>query len=134
MQTHGSYEEIIVFLVLWVFFVALTESLTEILLKAGPLEPIRALIARKFRFFADLLSCGYCFSVWVAFSIAWMIPSPLNIAISFGITDNHVAFVEDYLWWFVNGLILHRLANVFHNKVTNIPDIEVIGDADDEET
>jgi len=126
MQTHGSFEEIAIFILLWIFFIVFAESLTQILLHAGPLEPIRAFLARQSRFLADLLGCGYCFSVWVAFSIAWVLPSPVGLALSFGISNDFLIFVEDNLWWFVNGLILHRLANVFHDRVTSVPEIEVI--------
>lgn len=132
MQTHGNFEEIIVYLILWLLFVVLVEGLVEIILKAGPLEQMRAWIARINGFFADLISCGYCTSVWVAFSIAWILPSPINLAADFGISNAILIFIDDYLWWFVNGLILHRLSNIFHSRVASMPDIELIGDDDAE--
>lgn len=130
MQTHGGYEDIIVFLLLWVMFVILSESLTELLLNAGPLEPIRAFLSRSSSFIAELLSCGYCFSVWVSFSIAWILPSPILLADKFGIGGTILLFVEKYMWWLINGLILHRLSNVFHSRIANKPDITIFGDED----
>lgn len=128
MQTHGGYEDLVVFVLLWFMFVVLVESLTELLLNAGPLESIRSFLSRKSNFVAELLSCGYCFSVWVAFSMAWILPSPVYIADKFGVGGVVLLYVEKYAWWFVNGLILHRLSNIFHVRIANKPDISIIGD------
>jgi len=47
--------------------------------------------------------------------------------ISVGRVDEvNLIFVEDYFWWFVNGLILQRLSNIFHDRVTSLPEIEVM--------
>jgi len=126
MQTNGNFEEIIIFVLLWVFFVVFVESFNQIILHAGPLEPIRSFFSRRSSFIADLLSCGYCSSVWVAFLIAWILPSPICLILHSGISNVFLEFTNNYLWWFLNGIILHRLSNVFHDRVTNIPDIEVI--------
>lgn len=128
MQIQTGFAEIVTFALYWGVAALMAEALIEILLTAGPLEQIRAYFSRKFSFIADLLSCGYCFSVWVCFSFAWVLPSPMDLGESFGITNVFVEFVNDYLWWLVNGLVLHRLSNIIHTRVTNIPEIEVLED------
>ena len=84
------------------------EALIELWLTASPLEPIRAFVARnltesrRFGWVVALLTCGYCMSVWVAAAAAF-IPS--------GICGNAL------LAWFINFLLIHRLSNLFHNKM-----------------
>lgn len=126
MQSNAGFTEIVVFLVYWGLFAIIAEAIIELLLTAGPLEQIRAYLARKSSIIASLLSCGYCFSVWICFAIAWILPSPMDLAGSFGISNNYTTFVNVYLWWFVNGILLHRLSNVVHNKITNNMEIEVV--------
>jgi len=128
MQIQSSFQEIAIFLIIWLFFVVLVEALVELALIAEPLEPIRTFFSRRSSFFAGLLSCGYCFSVWVAFSIAWILPSPMSIAMASGISNDFMTFTEEYLWWFVNAIILHRMSNIFHVKVANVQDFEIEGD------
>lgn len=127
MQAQG-FEEIIVFILIWLFFVVLIEALVELLLTAEPLEPPRAWISRKSKFVAGLLSCGYCFSVWVAMPAAWILPSPMSLAIGYGFDYKWLIFCEEYIWWLVNGIILHRLSNVFHVRVANVKMFEVMED------
>lgn len=126
MQSNIGFTEVIVFLVYWGLFAIIAEAIIELLLTAGPLEQIRAYLARKSSLIASLLSCGYCFSVWVCFAIAWILPSPIDLANNFGISNDYTTFTNDYLWWLVNGILLHRLSNIIHNKVTNVNEIEVV--------
>lgn len=97
------------------------EAATEILVDAKITDGFRAWLFRKampevpegwpddqpipvgnafYRFTNDLLSCGYCTSVWVAFAAACFSP------------------VEVTSWWvpnwLINSLLLHRLSNLFH--------------------
>jgi len=50
-----------------------TEAITEILVKSELFEPLRKYLfsrsvdSKVFKFFHDLLDCGYCTSVWIAF-------------------------------------------------------------------
>jgi heme exporter protein D len=58
------------------------------------------------RFFGKLFSCGYCFSVWVAASVAWALPGSL---------------VE--CWWLdiiIKTFLLHRLSNVMHKIISRL--------------
>lgn len=130
MQSE-NYQAIVVFLVNWILFSVLVEALTELAKKAGPLEPIRSFLSIRSKFFAELLSCGWCLSVWVSFSLAWILPSPVSMLINYGFDNSITIFVESYLWWFVNGIILHRLSNILHMKVTSENDFFV--EASDEE-
>ena len=71
-----------------------TEAVTEILLAGEPFEWLRRIMFRH-AFTADLFSCGWCLSVWVAtglFLIASLI-SPIILV----------------------PLVIHRLSNVFHD-------------------
>lgn len=96
-----------------------TEAVTEILVDAKITEGLRGLVFRKanpdfekelngkepkpgpfvWRFLSDLLSCGYCTSVWVAAVAALAAPRWFD-------------------WWVVNWLIMvfmiHRASNFLH--------------------
>lgn len=130
MSSQDGLQEIISFILLWFLFAAFIEALVELLLTAGPLETPRAWLARKSGFIADLISCGYCFSVWVAATIAWILPSPMQLAIDFGISNIYLNFCEEYLWWFINTILLHRFSNIFHVRIANKKTFEIIEDDD----
>jgi len=119
MQIHDAWSTVS-FLLSWIFLAVFVEAVVELLLEAGPLTALRAYVARIHNFFADLISCGYCLSVWVSFSIAWILPSPL-------VGDSYIiGFCNEYLWWFINGIILHRLSNFVHHKLGRNSQFEVI--------
>lgn len=95
----------------WFVFIVISEALNEIIRTAGPLEGIRAYFSRKSRFISDLISCGYCTSVWVGMSLGWILPPVMP---EIGAIPT---FINTYLWWFINGILLHRLSNVFHDFI-----------------
>lgn len=132
MWEQGSLQEIIGFIILWSMTIIFVEAMVELLLTAQPLEEVRSWFARKSPFIAGLLSCGYCFSVWVAMSVAWLLPSPMHVAIELGAADNYLIFCENYFWWFVNGILLHRLSNIFHVRVAHQKLYDVIDEDGDE--
>ena len=90
----------------WIEFflvVILTELFTELFVKSIIFKPVRDKIKSLHRWFDDLLSCGYCTSVWVAFGLAIV----LKLAYPFTGT----LFVDLPLTAF----IAHRLSNFLHN-------------------
>jgi hypothetical protein len=88
--------------------VVLTEAITELVVKSELFEPLRSKIfdlSNKSKFFDwvhRLLDCGYCFSVWAGWLIAFLL--------FFG----NKIFLHGYLDWVIVGLVLHRLSNMFH--------------------
>jgi hypothetical protein len=123
MQLQDSWS-LIQYILVWVAFAVLVESLTEIIVNAGPLEGFRGFVARRGRIcgidFAELITCGYCCSVWVAFFFAWFLPSFIFSGAAFWDLTNIkpiVLFTDKYLYWALNWIVLHRLANMIHIKL-----------------
>lgn len=132
MQNEG-YQTIISFILCWILFGVLVEALTEIIKKAGPLESFRCFLSKRSEFFVELLSCGWCLSVWVSFFIAWIIPGPIELLIKYGFDHSVLVFVNEYLWWFINGMILHRISNIIHMRVTSENEIILEGEENEQE-
>ncbi len=91
------------------FAVILTEAITQIITKSEFFKPIRKFFFKKrenrfCNWIHDLLDCGYCTSVW----IAWF------VAICMIVVNNIV------LNAFFAGIVLHRLSNIFHFIVDRI--------------
>ena len=91
------------FLVKLIFAVILTELLTELVIKSVIFKPIRDRLGKLGNWFKELLSCGYCFSVWVAFAVV------LSLQLSYNLTG---VFLLDMS---LVALITHRLSNYLHN-------------------
>ncbi len=91
------------FWVTLLFAVILTELLTEFVIKSVVFRPVRDLIKKLGGWFAELFSCGYCFSVWSAYGVV------LLLGLAYNFTG----------WYYVDltltGLIVHRLSNYLHN-------------------
>ncbi len=83
--------------------VVLTELLTEFVIKSVVFRPAREQIKKLGAWFAQLFSCGYCFSVWSAYGVV------LLLGLAYNFTG----------WYYVDltltGLIVHRLSNYLHN-------------------
>ena len=75
------------------------EALTEIIVASAIFAPIRE-VSTKYSYLGELMHCGYCTSVWVSASVAWI--APLAIGPHFLINYALTVF------------ILHRLSNLFH--------------------
>lgn len=101
------------------FFIAIviTEALTEIITKSEIFQPFRASIfklgkqSKIFEWIHNLLDCGYCFSVWVGCAVAFLFLEDFGL-------------VHKYVDWFIMGIFIHRLSNVFHNIVDRIHGID----------
>ena len=85
--------------------VVATEAVTELAIKSQIFLPLRRFLSSKSQFMQELLSCGYCFSVWVATAAV------LSVGISIPLSE----------WGIVNYgisiLVVHRLSNVLHNVI-----------------
>lgn len=85
--------------------VLLVEATTQLAVKASVFYKIRKFIESKSEFFGELVTCGYCFSVWA--SLFW------NLV--FLVTSNYIYLVESKLLSFLIFVILtHRLSNYLH--------------------
>ncbi|MCK9281700.1 MAG: hypothetical protein M0P71_13825 [Melioribacteraceae bacterium] len=124
MQLQDCWSLVQYFLI-WSLCAVFVESLTEIIVNAGPLEGFRGFVARRGKIlgidFAELITCGYCCSVWVAFPISFFLPSFIfsdaNFWDSTLINKNMIAFIDHYFYWILNWLVLHRLSNIIHIKL-----------------
>lgn len=83
--------------------VLLTEALTELVIKSEIAKPIRKFIKSGGTWLDTLFSCGYCFSVWVAVGVVFLL----------GLTYNLTG------WYWVDltltSVLIHRLSNYLHN-------------------
>lgn len=100
-------------LIKFLLAIVLTETITELIVKSEIFKPLRAKIfdlGQTNRFFSwlhDLLDCGYCFSVWAGWAVALVF-----------LRDTPV--LNPLIDWFVWGLVLHRLSNLYHNLMDRI--------------
>jgi hypothetical protein len=84
----------------YLLLIIFIEALTEILVESSILSKPREYLAQKNGLLGELIHCGYCTSVWVAASIAWVAP---------------LAFTSYFLLnYFITVFILHRLSNLLH--------------------
>jgi hypothetical protein len=115
-------------LVLWFVLVIVVEAATEILVEAKITELVRQAIReraypqtpegatepvlgpRRWRFLADLLSCGYCTSVWVAMLAAVLAPWVVRPQEACWLVLAGAWLVN----WLLAVLVLHRLSNWLH--------------------
>jgi Protein of unknown function (DUF1360) len=88
----------------------LTESITNICLKATISHPIRAYIISKMynTKIGYLLTCGYCFSFWV---------SLLLLTLSYTVTTVPILVESGMVNFVVILLVVHRLSNIIHGTV-----------------
>jgi hypothetical protein len=86
-------------LLLLIIFV---EAVTEIITTSSIMSKFRNMLSYS-DFLGELIHCGYCTSVWVAASVAWI--DPLAVSNQFWI--NYV----------ITLFVLHRLSNVLHELV-----------------
>ena len=83
------------------------EAITNLLTKSELFLPVRKFFFDRksnkiFNWFHSLLDCGYCTSVWIGWFIA-------------------ILFLLDGLTnFFIIGIALHRLANLFHHIIDRI--------------
>lgn len=100
--------------------IILTEAITEIVVKSELFLPLRSKIFelgknnKFFKWLHSLIDCGYCFSVWVGVFTSIFLLNGLHI-------------IHKYVDWFLLGIIIHRLSNLFHNIMDRIYNLDSIG-------
>lgn len=93
--------------------IVLTEAITELVVKSEIFRPLRAKIfalGQENKFFGwvhNLLDCGYCFSVWAGWAVAFLFRNEFNL-------------FYQYLDWVLIGLFFHRMANLAHNIMDRV--------------
>ncbi len=96
----------LIYLIFGLLVLALvTESIVELVIKSTIFKPVRVLISRLGDWTAELMRCGYCFSVWVAFPLVYF----SQVAIT--ITDYSLLNAG------LTVLVVHRLSNILHNML-----------------
>lgn len=94
---------------IFIIAIVLTEALVEVLSKSEIFSPVREWFfdrrekRKVFKFFHSLLDCGYCLSVWVGTVV--------------GLVLLDLSIIHPALDWFIVGLLLHRLSNLWHNII-----------------
>ena len=83
--------------------IILVEAITEIIVASKIMQPLREFLFRNSPFFGELVDCGYCTSVWVSASVAWIVPLLISPYL-----------IVNYL---VTMFLLHRLSNVWHEAI-----------------
>lgn len=111
--------------------VVLCELLIELFKSATPLAPLRRRLGiedeyglplscgdapdgRGCAWYSTLAGCGYCLSVWVG----------VSCGIVFGLCLFSPAWMPGVLAYALNGLIVHRLSNVWHAIIHRVVDTE----------
>ena len=87
----------------------IVESITYICISADLLDKPRTALKESCRFLEGLLSCGYCFSFWVALILLVIYSSSSSIILIDGVTS----WINFIFCW----LLLHRLSNVVHGAI-----------------
>ena len=85
--------------------ILLTELLTELAVKSEIFKPVREKLSGVSPWLKELLSCGYCFSVWVAFGGVFL------TQISYPLVGNQWVDLG------LTALVVHRLSNILHNVI-----------------
>lgn len=100
--------------------VIITEAITEIVVKSELFLPVKSKIFelgnnnRFFKWLHSLIDCGYCFSVWAGLFTSLLMLNDFNI-------------VNKYVDWFLLGIVVHRLSNLFHNIMDRLYNIDSVG-------
>lgn len=93
--------------------IVLTEAITELVVKSKIFRPLRAKIFnlgannKFFSWLHELLDCGYCFSVWAGWAVAFLF-------------RNDISLFNPYIDWLFVGLFLHRTSNLMHNVMDRV--------------
>jgi hypothetical protein len=89
--------------------VVLTEALTELVVKSEIFKPFRNYMSKS-AWFKELIHCGYCFSVWVAFWVVLLTQTTYPLVPS-TVPGSH------WLDICLMTLVVHRASNVLHNVI-----------------
>ena len=111
--------------------IVLCELLIEIFKSATPLAPLRRRLGiedehglpllcgddpggKGCAWYSMLAGCGYCLSVWVG----------VACGIVFGLSLFSIAWMPNVFVYAANGLIVHRLSNMWHAIIHRVMDAE----------
>ena len=96
-----------VFLV-WLVAIVVVEAVVELVMTGSIFDKPLTWVHNTFpnSFISKLLACGYCFSVWVAASLAWTLPGHLTKWTVLDIV--------------LKTFFLHRMANYLHDTQKKI--------------
>lgn len=89
-------------LILFILSIVFVEAATELVVKSAIISRPREYIKSKNNFIREMLSCGYCFSVWASFITSLYL---------FRYLEGVNAVVAFLITW----ISLHRLSNYLHN-------------------
>ncbi len=92
----------LIFIFFFILMVVAVEAMTGLLVMSLFFSRFRDWFASRNTFCEELISCGYCTSVWVAFLPAIFL-SCVQVWIS--------PFIAFFIFW----LALHRMSNYLHN-------------------
>lgn len=95
-------------LIKFFILIVLCEAITEIFTKRSIFDKLREFWREKSDFLYQLFTCGACFSVWVGVFLAYLFDFRL------GLLESGFLF---YLEPFFLGLVIHRLATLWHNFI-----------------
>ena len=84
-------------LLLLILFV---EAVTEILVESSIFQKPREFVYTRNGFLGELVTCGYCTSVWVSAAVAWLVVFPIS-----------PWFVINYI---ITVFVIDRLSNLLH--------------------
>lgn len=87
---------------LWMLSIIYVEAMVELLIESKIFSSVRNFAHSREGFLSELFSCGYCLSVWISATVAWILPVGTEYAV--------INFI-------IALLVLHRLSNVFHEFV-----------------
>ena len=91
----------------WLMAIIAVESVTEIIVASNIMFGFRSLVNKISSFFGELVTCGYCLSVWISASIAFVMPG--NIC-----ANTLLGIIVDFI---IKTMVLHRMSNAFHGLV-----------------
>jgi hypothetical protein len=94
-------------LLIWLAMAIIVEAVTEIIVDGDIFFRLRNFLNKiNPGFLGKLFTCGYCMSVWISASIAWVLPGHI---IEYYFLD--LAFKI---------FLLHRISNVLHGLINRI--------------
>ena len=105
-------------LIKFLLAVIFCELIVEVVVKSDLFEPITSYFKNRiddnklFWFIGSLLSCGYCFSVYVGIFTAVLFN--MHLVGKFIFDCGYICGIIDII---VSGLIIHRCSNILHNLI-----------------
>lgn len=98
------------FITKFIFSIILTELFTELIVKSVIFKPVRDRIKSINTWFKELMGCGYCISIWVAFGVVLLVQPVYPLTGTTWIDLPLTAFS------------VHRLSNILHNCIDKLTD------------